>query len=109
MLRRLSLIILFALPLLFLALFFFNPLLAILGVSLAPNGQLDLSGFAQILTTPYYRDTLWFTTWQAALSTLLTLALAIPGAYVFARYQFRGKSLLLSLATLPFVLPTVVV
>ena len=108
-LRRLPLYLLFALPLIFLALFFFNPLLAILGVSLAPNGQLDLSGFAQILTTPYYRNTLWFTTWQAALSTILTLALALPGAYVFARYQFPGKSLLLSLATLPFVLPTVVV
>ena len=108
-LRRLPLYLLFALPLIFLALFFFNPLLAILGVSLAPNGQLDLSGFAQILTTPYYRNTLWFTTWQAALSTFLTLALALPGAYVFARYQFPGKSLLLSLATLPFVLPTVVV
>jgi thiamine transport system permease protein len=107
--RRALPYLLFALPLIFLALFFFNPLLAILGVSLAPNGQLDLSGFAQIIGTPYYRNTLWFTTWQAALSTLLTLALALPGAYVFARYQFPGKSLLLSLATLPFVLPTVVV
>ena len=108
-LRRPLTYLLFALPLLFLAVFFLNPLLAILGVSLAPNGQLDLSGFATIITTPYYRNTLWFTTWQAALSTVLTLALALPGAYVFARYQFRGKSLLLSLMTLPFVLPTVVV
>ncbi len=113
MMARLSLArlkwLLFALPLLFLAVFFFYPLLSILGVSLAPNGQIDLSGFAELITSSYYRDTLFFTTWQAAVSTLLTLALAIPGAYVFARYQFPGKSLLLSLATLPFVLPTVVV
>ncbi len=109
MIRRPLLWLLFTLPLLFLAVFFFYPLLSILGVSLAPNGQLDLSGFAQLVTTPYYRDTLWFTTWQAALSTFLTLALALPGAYVFARYRFPGKSLLLSLMTLPFVLPTVVV
>ena len=47
MIRRLPLYLLFALPLIFLALFFFNPLLAILGVSLAPNSQLDLSGFVQ--------------------------------------------------------------
>lgn len=107
--RRLLIGLFFALPLLFLAIFFFYPLISILGVSLAPNGQLDLSGFAQLVTSGYYRDTLWFTTWQATLSTVLTLALAIPGAYVFARYQFPGKSLLLSLATLPFVLPTVVV
>lgn len=101
--------LLFALPLLFLALFFFYPLLSIFGVSLAPQGQLDLSGFTELVTSPYYRNTLWFTIWQAALSTVLTLALAIPGAYAFARFRFPGKSLLLSLATLPFVLPTVVV
>ncbi len=109
MIRRALPWLLFLLPLLFLAIFFFYPLISILGVSLAPKGQLDLSGFAQLVTSAYYRKTLWFTTWQAALSTILTLALAIPGAYVFTRYQFPGKSLLLSLATLPFVLPTVVV
>jgi thiamine transport system permease protein len=96
-------------PLLFLLLFFFYPLGAILSVSLAPIGKLDLSAFGEVVTSPYYGQTLWFTTWQAALSTLLTLTLALPGAYVFARYRFPGKSLLMSLATLPFVLPTVVV
>ncbi len=96
-------------PLVFLLLFFFYPLASIFQVSLAPEGQLDLSGFAELVSSAYYRNTLWFTLWQAALSTLLTLALALPGAYVFARFQFPGKSLLLSLATLPFVLPTVVV
>jgi len=96
-------------PLLFLTVFFFYPLAVILAVSLAADGQLDLSGFARIVQTAYYRETLWFTTWQAALSTLLTLALALPAAYVFTRYRFPGRGLLLSLATLAFVLPTVVV
>ncbi|MFN8560831.1 MAG: hypothetical protein U0703_04205 [Anaerolineae bacterium] len=62
----------------FLALFFFYPLISIMGVSLARNGRLDLSGFAELVASPYYRDTLWFTTWQAAVSTLLTLALRCP-------------------------------
>ncbi len=96
-------------PLLFLLLFFICPLLTILGVSLAPQGQLDLSGFTHLVTTNYYLNTLAFTVVQAVLSTLLTLALALPSAYVFTRYAFPGKSLFLSLATLPFVLPTVVV
>lgn len=96
-------------PLLFLVVFFFYPLAVILAVSLVADGQLDLSGFARIVQTAYYRETLWFTTWQAALSTLLTLALALPAAYVFTRYRFPGRGLLLSLATLAFVLPTVVV
>ncbi len=96
-------------PLLFLMLFFIYPLLTILGVSLAPQGQLDLTGFTHLVTTDYYLNTLTFTVVQAVLSTVLTLALALPSAYVFTRYTFPGKSLFLSLATLPFVLPTVVV
>lgn len=96
-------------PLLFLLVFFFYPLGSILQFSLAPDGKLDFDAFQQIFSRPYYRETLWFTTWQAALSTLLTLGLAFPAAHVFAKYQFPGKSLLLALATIPFVLPTVVV
>ncbi len=96
-------------PIAFLVIFFVYPLLSILVVSLAPAGQLDLTGFGTLLTSGYYRQTLWFTLWQAAVSTGLTLALALPGAYVFARFSFPGKSLLLALATLPFLLPTVVV
>jgi thiamine transport system permease protein len=37
------------------------------------------------------------------------LLLGLPGAYVFARYDFPGKRLIQSLTTVPFVLPTVVV
>lgn len=96
-------------PAVFLALFYFYPLVSILAVGLAPGGQPDLTGFAEIVTSAYYRHTLGFTLAQAALSTALTLLLALPGAYVFARYDFPAKSLLMALATLPFVLPTVVV
>ena len=96
-------------PLVFLALFFIYPLITILGVSLLPEGRLDLSGFGSLITSAYYRATLGFTIGQATLSTVLTLALALPSAYVFTRFQFPGKTLLMSLSMLPFVLPTVVV
>ncbi|MGJ3238916.1 MAG: ABC transporter permease [Anaerolineae bacterium] len=96
-------------PLFFLAVFFFYPLISIFIFSFVENGQWDWSGFVTIITRPLYRETLLRTAWQAALSTLLTILMALPAAYVFTRYQFRGKSLLLSLSTLPFVLPTVVV
>ncbi len=96
-------------PIAFLAVFFVYPVLTIFGISLAPEGQLDLSGFARLVTSDYYVNTLLFTIWQAAISTILTLGLALPSAYVFSRFQFRGKALFLSLATLPFVLPTIVV
>jgi len=99
----------YALPVAFLVVFLFYPLLTIFSVSLAPEGQLDVSSLENLVRDGYYLRTIWFTTWQATLSTVLTLALALPGAYVFARYEFRGKSTLRALTTIPFVLPTVVV
>ncbi len=55
------------------------------------------------------RDTSLFTFYQSILSTLLTLALGLPAAFLFARYDFRGKSFLRTLTAIPFMLPTVVV
>lgn len=101
--------VLLAAPVLFLVVFFFYPLWSIVRVSLLPGGRFDAGSFLEIAQSRYYLKTLWFTTWQAALSTGLTLILALPGAYLFTRYHFPGKALLMSLATLPFVLPTVVV
>ncbi|MCU0490609.1 MAG: hypothetical protein MUD01_03285, partial [Chloroflexaceae bacterium] len=94
-----------AVPLLFLALFFLYPLAAVFGQSFAGGAQ----GLLAVATDSYYARLLWFTTWQAALSTMLTLLLALPGAYAFARYEFPGKGLLRAIASVPFVMPTVVV
>ena len=96
-------------PALFFALFYFYPLGVVLRLGLWAEGQLDTVALAQLFYDGYLRRVLWFTTWQAALSTLLTLLLALPGAYVLARYRFRGQGLVRALATMPFVLPTVVV
>jgi thiamine transport system permease protein len=104
--RRLALA---ALPVAFLILFFIYPVASILLVGLAPGGAFDPRAIAAILTRPFVIETLWFTFWQAALSTLLTVALALPGAYLFARFEFRGRRLLGALTLVPFVLPTVVV
>ena len=97
------------LPLAFLLLFYFYPLFSILTLSFAPEGHFSLAPLEKLFSTPYYVHVLWFTTWQATLSTLLTVGLALPGAYVFARYDFPGKSLVQALTTVPFVLPTIVV
>ena len=55
------------------------------------------------------RQVLWFTTWQATFSTLLTVAVGLLPAYILARFEFRGHRLVMALVTVPFVLPTVVV
>ncbi len=101
--------LLLGMPSLFMALFFYYPLLTIFDVSLRPGGVWDFSGFIEIASSNYYRQTFVFTTLQALASTGITVLLALPCAYVFARYRFVGRGLLLSLATLAFVMPTVVV
>ena len=95
-------------PLLFLGIFFFYPLTRILVYSLLPGAVGQTNGIWDILSRGLVVHTLWFTCWQAAASTVLTLLLGLPGAYVFARFSFAGKRLLSALTTIPFVLPTVV-
>ena len=95
-------VLLWLLPLAFLAIFFFLPLSRILHFTFT----------LQTITPENFRvavDTLSFTFYQAALSTLLTLLLGLPAAVLFARYDFPGKALLRTLTAVPFMLPTVVV
>ncbi|MFB7631216.1 ABC transporter permease [Streptomyces sp. NPDC056149] len=100
---------LMALPLAFFALFFAYPVAVIVGRGLKDGGQWQFGRFAAVLGDPDVLHVLWFTVWQAAASTGLTLLLALPGAYVFARFDFPGKQLLRAVVAVPFVLPTVVV
>jgi len=96
-------------PLLFLLLFYFYPLASILRVSFARAGTDFAEPFRTIFLSVGFRKVLGFTFYQAILSTLLTLCIGLPAAYLVARYRFRGKKLLMSLTAIPFVLPTVVV
>lgn len=97
------------LPLGFLGLFYFYPLSRILSYSLVRLPESGVEAFWQVLSGASTWRIAWFTFWQAALSTFLTLIVGLPGAYLFARYKFRGKSLLQALTTIPFILPTLVV
>ena len=108
-LSRLARLFIYALLFLFLILFYFYPLASILTLSFAPEGQFSLDALSKLFGTTRYLQTFWFTTWQAAVSTLLTVLLALPGSYIFARYDFPGKALIQALSTVPFVLPTMVV
>jgi thiamine transport system permease protein len=90
------------LPVVFLAVFFAWPLLTILARSLSPGGT-------AVLSSPRTWDVVGFTVGQALLSTVLTLAVGLPAAYVLHRVAFRGRRAVLVLVTVPFVLPAVVV
>ena len=67
------------------------------------------SGWDVLTGDSYFLERAWFTTWQAALSTVITLVLAMPVAWVIACHEFPGKSLFVAVITVPFVLPAIVV
>lgn len=102
-LRSASRLALLAPPLAFLVVFFAWPVASIVGLGWDTGAVGDVLGDAGI------RRVLWFTLWQAAASTALTLVLALPASHALARYDFRGRATVRALATVPFVLPTVVV
>lgn len=97
--------LLWLIPLAFLLVFFYQPLLAIFRQVFSERFSQGWQFFswAQI-TKP-----LGFTFWQATLSTLFTLLIGLPAAYLFARFDFPGRKTLRSISLLPFILPTVVV
>ncbi|MFD5219733.1 ABC transporter permease [Streptomyces tendae] len=100
---------LMAVPVAFFAVFFAYPVAAIVARGLEVDGVWRLGRIGDVLAQSDVRHVLWFTTWQALASTALTLLVALPGAYVFARFDFPGKQVLRAVVTVPFVLPTVVV
>lgn len=71
--------------------------------------MLGFEAFVAVLGDSYYLGRIWFTTWQALISTIFTLMVGLPVAYFFVKYEFHGKTFIKSLSTVPFVLPTVVV
>ncbi|MFJ8957463.1 MULTISPECIES: ABC transporter permease [unclassified Streptomyces] len=100
---------LMALPVVFFGLFFAYPVVAIVERGLHVDGVWQFGRILDVLGQSDIRHVLWFTVWQALASTALTLLIALPGAYVFARFEFPGKQVLRAVVTVPFVLPTVVV
>jgi thiamine transport system permease protein len=82
----------------FLGLFYGYPLLRVL-YQVTDVGVIHWGKIGQVL---------WFTTWQAGLSTILTILVGLPAAWIVGRFRFWGRDLLLAVSGIPFVLPTVV-
>lgn len=109
-----------ALPLVFLVLFFVWPVVSLLAVGFGVNlagtsgggaaqGVAGFGVFAEVFAESRTWRVLGQTIAQAVCGTAISLALGLPAAFVLYRLQFRGRNLLRGLATVPFVLPTVVV
>jgi thiamine transport system permease protein len=63
---------------------------------------------SELWLDPYYRHITQFSFYQAALSTCLSVVLAIPISHALFRREFKGKALLLKLFAITLVLPVLV-
>ena len=97
LLRRVAL---WAIPIGFMGVLFYWPVVRVFTEGLA-------SGFGSNVQSVW--PVLWFTVWQAILSTLLCVLLGIPGAYLLYRKSFRFASTIRALISVPFMLPSLVV
>ncbi|MWG34862.1 ABC transporter permease subunit [Halomarina oriensis] len=117
----------------------YYPVASVLVEAVTDDGRPTLTPVLTVLTDPFYTGALasvlaapgtllaglvawaasgfaWpgfglvgFTAWQALLSTVASVALGLPGAYVLARFEFRGRETVRSLTAVPFVLPSIMV
>lgn len=90
-------------PMAFLSVFFVAP------VTNSILRYFHFSEFSNVLGNHSLRGVAWFSLWQAVISTLVTLAVALPATWALSRFTFRGARLVRGVLTAPFVLPAVVV
>ncbi len=118
---------------------FYYPVASVLREAIVRSGQLTLAPLLDVLADPFYTGVAhylftaplsipegileWvragfppvefglfgFTIYQALLSTIASVIVGLPGAYLLSRYEFRGRRTLRSLTILPFVLPSIMV
>lgn len=100
MVRNIQRLSLWLAPLAFAGVLFYWPLLAILSLGFEQTWFATLSAAMPVI---------WFTVWQAIASTLLTVVVGLPLAFLLYKRRFFASKFLRNFLLVPFVLPTIVV
>jgi thiamine transport system permease protein len=85
------------------------PLGVLVGRAISSGGLFTFATLIEVTGDPVTWQRLAFTLAQALISAGLALLIGLPTAYVLSRVPFPGRGFVHALATLPLVLPTVVV
>ena len=95
---------LIAVALAFLTLFLFVPLVTVFHAAFDKGWDVYL----EAITEPDARSAIWLTLLAAGISVPLNLVFGIAAAWAIAKFDFRGKNLLLTLIDLPFSVSPVI-
>jgi len=110
--------ILIAIPLIALVVWTVTPFFVTLSISLKDRAEVfsdpslipanpSLDAYAQVLASETFTTSFWNSVIVGVGTTLLTIVLAVPAAYAFARFRFRGRHLLLLFTLLPRLVPSI--
>jgi thiamine transport system permease protein len=89
---------------------FYYPVATVFVDAVVVSGAFTLDPLREVLTSEFYlREIIGFTAYQALLSTVASVALGLPGAWLLSRFEFPGRETIRSLTILPFVMPSIMV
>ncbi|NHJ85281.1 MAG: iron ABC transporter permease [Asgard group archaeon] len=97
------------LPIALIALFLLFPVISVFITGFKDETGFTFSYLRAVLSDTFYYKIFAFTLAQAILSTIVSLLIGIPIGYLFGKYNFPGRKVLLIFFTVPFVLPSVLV
>ena len=98
--------LLFAGMLVFFTCFFVFPIVTSVKVAFTDvHGGFTLDYLWEVFNNQIYREGLYNSFWMAVWSTAGCLAVAMPLAIIYVRYDYPGKSMLNSLVLTPMILP----
>jgi iron(III) transport system permease protein len=98
--------VVYALTLAFFAAFFVWPIAQTLGGAfLDADGRITFAYVAEVFRNEIYVEGLRNAFFLGLASTILTIAIAVPLAFVTDRYEFPGKKILGALLLVPMILP----
>ena len=90
-------------------LLFLLPVASILKEAFYLDGKFSFYYILDALKSKYTFSILFFTIKQAFDSTLVSLLLGLPGAFILAKTKIKGKNIINAFCTIPFVLPAIFV
>ena len=74
-----------------------------------PISATDFQSLRQTLGEPEIQYSIQLSLFSCSLSTLMSLAVAVPIGYLMSRFEFKGQSLVDAVLDIPIVLPPLVV
>ncbi|MBC2887644.1 ABC transporter permease [Ochrobactrum sp. CM-21-5] len=95
--------------------FLILPILVIIPISFSadqylkfPPSGFSLQWYRRFFLPPEWMESLWLSVRIAIMSTVMTLAVGVPGAIAMVRGRFPGKSIIYAILLSPMIVPTII-